>query len=635
MISILVFSPIANILFSSPSHVQAITATENSLGPSTISEGVTYGVGYVACLASELIGELWGKIKAYFWGATGNVPTGDKGAEVGGGSKALQRDQCAFIRGTFIMNMIASALRSAAISALHNLLTAITNQIIKCINSYDPKTGKCGVGGAGFVLDYNALLAQAADVAGAKFLNSLAGINLCSVTPKLKLQIALLPTPEFKKQAECTLTKVVGNIDKFYTDFSKGGWVAWEESLKPNNDAFGTWLMARDEKLALSYAAIMKKESETTDGFKATKKCIDPEGADPESVSCKMSIVTTPSGTVETSVNFAALSPIRTMEQTYSAFYAQHAGPYGVYLTAITNALLNKMSSEGLKALMGAITPKDLQSENPYQDILDEVANSTDDFSAAQANQSHLNLAATMAKDMDKYITDTAKPLYINLIAITTNIKNQQDKIINDFWSQGSWGSATATITFGPSVVPGSGLIQQTTTTTYKITHNQVGEALIDKVVTDYINGTTTTTYSLLNKKNQIEDIDGIISAYTIKLNALSYTQSQIAPAIIPIQTAYTATNKYINSWDGTSGSATEKAAMDKATADAIPFIQKIIPSTSTLISDLSSEITTLYNKTVDETTKEVSDQTQKIYQDYLAEVQKIYNDLSVQIIAL
>lgn len=604
VIFFMIFAPTANILFFLPKNV---TAAEKPSRPEA------YTTAFGICSAAKALG-----FSSALGASLTTVSTTDGGVW---GDLYQTLNTCATeIGNDKIVVWIEDAIEAAAKIALEQLLVALTNQIISYIQSDE-------FGHKGFVLDFNAALNSAAQVAGAKFLNSLAGVNLCSTVPRLKLTIALLPTPDFKARSECTLDKIIGNIEDFQNDFSKGGWLAWDESMKANNNAFGTWLMAQDEKAALQFAEVQKKEKEMTNGFSPKKKCIDPSGADPESVNCNISVTTSPSGTTEVAANFAALSPIRSLESKITAIYIK-AGPFGPYLSAITNALLNRLTQDGLSALLSTFTENDLKQSNPYQSVVDQVAATSGSFMTAQSNQAQANLILNTFKILDQFITDTAKSLYFNILSTVANIKTQQDNAINNFWAQGMTGNATVTILSGPTTIAGSGSILQIVSTIYSITKTQIGQATIEKTETTYTDGTTAITFNLINKQNQIEDIDGILTKYNTTYNSLSYSQSQISAAQAPTKLAYDKITAYIDTWNGTSGDATAKAAMDKAIADAIPLIQKVIPSTSTTLEQLGDETLALYNKTLSDTTAEINNQTLQTYQDYLTTVSNIYNSL-------
>lgn len=176
---------------------------------------------------------------------------------------------------TWVKNNIVRILKEAALAALkmllHKILAMVTNSIIKWIQSDFN-------GQPGFVTDWRSYLNKAAQAAAGRFLNSLAGVNLCSAfKPHIRLTLSL-PVPEFKEGAACTLDGILANvdatIDDFYNDFSKGGWKAWDAMASPNNNAFGAYLMAMDAKYALEFAESQKAEKEAKSGFKPTKKCL-------------------------------------------------------------------------------------------------------------------------------------------------------------------------------------------------------------------------------------------------------------------------------------------------------------------------------------------------------------------------
>lgn len=592
MVSFLIFAPTANILFSSPKEAKAAGPVEYVL------RTIAATIGIAVCYASSFLPKL---------GIT--VPTGSTEGTVSCGIDLAKET---------IYPAIKNAISYALVSILHYLLKTITNKIIDYINS--DEFGKSGI-----VLDFNALAKNAANVAGAKFLNSLSGVNLCSITPRLKLQFAFLPVPKFNTAVECTLDKIVGNIDDFYADFSKGGWVAWEKSLEPNNNAFGTYLMVQQEKMALEYAEINKKEKETTNGFAAKKKCINPSKVDPDSPACKVSVITTPSGTVETSVNFAALAPQRDGESMMQSLYNEIA-PYGIYAQAIANALLNRLAKDGLTAIMKSLNPG--PNPDPYGTLMQETVSNSTDFAQSQGDQAQTNLILNTLKNLDKHITDTAEPLYFNILTTLSNIQTEQDNIINNYWAQGIIDGANINAIFGPDVsTNASG--DQITLATFNVNQSQVGEATIQKQEVVYSgSGNKSVVYSLTDKKNQIEDIDGVFTKYNTKYNALIYTQNQAKEAQPPTQTAYDKITAYINAWDGKQVNNQAKADMIQAVSDAIPAIQKVIPSSSTTIGDLSNETVALFNTTTNDTDQETQNQTQTTYNDYLAAVKNISNSL-------
>ena len=53
--------------------------------------------------------------------------------------------------------------------------------------------------------------------------------------------------PSFQNLADCTLPSDL-NVDLFKKDFSKGGWTAWNQLIKPQNNFFGIYSLALNEQ---------------------------------------------------------------------------------------------------------------------------------------------------------------------------------------------------------------------------------------------------------------------------------------------------------------------------------------------------------------------------------------------------
>jgi len=96
-----------------------------------------------------------------------------------------------------------------------------------------------GDGKPKFVTDWKGLLEDAGQAAAGEFAKEL-GLGFLCQPFSAQLQIALLPVKKFSKRAECTLDKIVGNINNFREDFRNGGWIAYSESWKPQNNLTST-----------------------------------------------------------------------------------------------------------------------------------------------------------------------------------------------------------------------------------------------------------------------------------------------------------------------------------------------------------------------------------------------------------
>ena len=128
------------------------------------------------------------------------------------------------------------------------IIRALTNQVIGWIQ---------GDGGAnvGFVGNLDEAFRKEANLAGGEFLNNLAGIDLCTANMRGYLNISLR-TPGIQQRLGCTLSGIGANADRFFQDFSQGGWPAFLKiGLEPQNNPYGAYLIALDSKLALEDAA--------------------------------------------------------------------------------------------------------------------------------------------------------------------------------------------------------------------------------------------------------------------------------------------------------------------------------------------------------------------------------------------
>lgn len=217
------------------------------------------------------------------------------------------------------------------------ILDVLVDQIINYIQ---------GGGKPKFVTDWRGFLEDAGQSAAGDFAKSV-GVGFLCDPFKLQIQLGLLPVPTFSERAACTLDKIVGNIDNFYADFRNGGWLAFTASWQPNNNPFGSLLMAVSEQNRLAGNAQHAAELEALAGagFLSVKKCkSDANGVIIQST-C---VVTTPGKVLGDTVGKAVGSSIDFVLSAEQLIY---------YVSAIANSALNKLVAEGTKGLLGVTTP--------------------------------------------------------------------------------------------------------------------------------------------------------------------------------------------------------------------------------------------------------------------------------------
>jgi len=230
------------------------------------------------------------------------------------------------------------AFRVATEALKRQLLNMMVDQIVSWIQ---------GGGKPKFITDWNGFLTDAADQAGGQFIQELGLGQLCSAFgPQLKA--AFIPIPTFSDRSSCTLSQVGANLDAFLKDFRNGGWAAWNEMvLKPQNNIYGAYLIAWDEKNARESAAqkAAAAEAQAGKGFLSVRRCVEynEEGyneclasglseAECKKASCIRDEIVTPGAVVGDLAAKAVGSDIDSIV---------NAQDLAAYVSAITNAILN------------------------------------------------------------------------------------------------------------------------------------------------------------------------------------------------------------------------------------------------------------------------------------------------------
>ncbi len=252
---------------------------------------------------------------------------------------------------------------------IHQLLTELTNDIVNWIeNGQKPRFMTEGFGG---------YLEDAIDNVAGNFIDQYLGLGLLCQSFDLDIKIALLDVPTFDAKAQCTFSQMIGNLDNFYQDFSQGGWKGWIELSKPQNNFYGSLLMAQDEKTKVINDTMRNIEADSDEGWLPARNCIwydarrtvvqritDVRGIPPLPSACKGDWQTsgvvkpcalqcetwTPANTINKTVNKTVNNWMDQMNAAIAGATAK-AGPYQVYLQAVINALMNRIMKEGMGLL--------------------------------------------------------------------------------------------------------------------------------------------------------------------------------------------------------------------------------------------------------------------------------------------
>lgn len=129
-------------------------------------------------------------------------------------------------------------------------------------------------GNPAYVTDPKQYFADIADgIAG----NYIAGSDLNFLCSPFQTQIRLALRKSYQlPPLQCTLTRVVGNIDAFYNDFSQGGWDGWfAMTQNSSNNPYGAYLDAQielDSRIA-EKLGLEKEQLDWGRGFLSWSEC--------------------------------------------------------------------------------------------------------------------------------------------------------------------------------------------------------------------------------------------------------------------------------------------------------------------------------------------------------------------------
>ncbi len=234
------------------------------------------------------------------------------------------------------------------------LLNMIVDRIVEWIQ---------GRGEPKFITDWPGFFRDAVDQAGGKFIKQIGLSQLCSVFG-LRLSGAFIPIPQFTTRTSCTMRQAGVNIDAFLQNFNtqNGGWTAWQEMvLRPQNNIYGAYVLAWDqyeiEKSAAAKAAAA--EAQAGKGFLSVKRCLETDQAALGSCLNDCGSLTTCAATCqqtsckkwETVTPGAVVGDLAAKAVGSDIDYIVNAEDFAAYVSAITNAILTRMFTEGVGLL--------------------------------------------------------------------------------------------------------------------------------------------------------------------------------------------------------------------------------------------------------------------------------------------
>ncbi len=246
------------------------------------------------------------------------------------------------------------AFKAATEALKRQLLNMIVDQTVNWIQ---------GGGNPKFITDWPGFFRDAVDQAGGRFLQQLGLGQLCSPF-SLQLRAAFIPIPTFTERSSCTMSQVGANLQSFLDNFQNGGWIAWNQMvLQPQNNIYGAYMMAWDEGEIEKDAAAQAAAAEAQAGkgfldvkgacaernYQGYQDCIKAgnSAADCDKASCIRYGTVTPGAVVGDLAGKVVGSDID---------YIVNAKDFAAYVSAITNAILDRVFKEGMGLLHSALS---------------------------------------------------------------------------------------------------------------------------------------------------------------------------------------------------------------------------------------------------------------------------------------
>ncbi|MFA5098813.1 MAG: hypothetical protein WC461_01160 [Candidatus Paceibacterota bacterium] len=239
-------------------------------------------------------------------------------------------------------------------------LKALRDAIVKRIMDYMTDQTIAWIQGGGkpqFVTDFSGFLRSSANAAIGDVVLKTNASFICSPF-KAQILLGLTPAPKFGQQVKCTLDGIVKNIDDFYKDFNKGGWVGYTETMQSQGNYFGVALQVSANLNAEAAKAVdaASKEVQAGSGFLSVKRCkgggygLDAfEDNTPPSMYQKDS-----KGNYCLAKDMENVTPGAVVGEAVKTAInsdSQWAANVQSYMSAIINALITRLTKEGLSLI--------------------------------------------------------------------------------------------------------------------------------------------------------------------------------------------------------------------------------------------------------------------------------------------
>jgi len=523
------------------------------------------------------------------------------------------------------------ALTAAWYILRKKMLDMLVDDIIKWIQ---------GGGKPKAITNWQGFLGDVVNQAGGQFVSQYLGAGFLCQPFQARLQFALANPPPFNIQTTCTLSQIGTNLNNFLNNFSNGGWKGWLTINETQNNIYGAYLTALNQKLGVQADAAQAAQNEgiASSGFLGDKICTqiyatnDPSDTHdvqytqdqiPDGYTCSSWQIRTPGKIAAEAMTQAADIDIPWLLSSQQ---------FEAYAGAIIDAVINRAIKSGVlymttpsggssnpsNAGAGATTPATVTANiSAYQDASQNVG-------PAQATVDQLNL-------LKQNLTDYASQLQTNL-GILNQIRNGYLGPLNTLNQMMQLGCALpAGVTQTPAGTTQTSNCSLTCPCTATTTDNfniasPVG-SMTEQRITAQKNGEMTTdpsdptiqvcsepspailspclstcslstavTYNATNLPGT--PIDGEINSVTSQLNTANAQIAGIDTAIANTTAYVQAANNYMTVYQQAQSNQATQAQLDAAAATMTAAKNQAIPSVQTTINSTATDFQSLLQQT-------------------------------------
>jgi len=518
---------------------------------------------------------------------------------------------------------LKEALKWAFTALKKKLLDMMVDQIITWIN---------GGGKPTFVTDWRAFLSKAIDDVGGNFVSEYLGAAFLCKNISPQIQIMLAKPKTFNTTAACTLSKIGTNLQNFFANFTTGGWKGWLAVSETQNNIYGMYFYAQDQKWSMEELAAKTGSTAAAAGagFLGDQVCLryykflpDGEGElekvfDTKSAPKKgeapqpFTDANCTEWFTRTPGKVAADSLSKVVGKDYD--WLLQSKEYSEYVVAIADAVINRMIKEGIALIASAASSSGSGSVTiDYSTVMGGVA----DYQDATESKPYVEQIIPQAKLLKENLGKVIIEYQANLVPLNQVSAIQRDAFntlkniaqencpipgganLQDLGTQvtSNCNNSTCpcqikTINLTKASVPsfGDATFKVTTIEDYTLdqTENTCSQLTMAK--------TTNLTIGALSADAEISSINNAILNIQTKMNLVD-------PAVTDLENYLTSIDNYNTSYDAAQFTGTKVAsstidAMYSAKQKAINSTKAIINSQSTKLKDFTSELSTASQST-------------------------------------